>query len=122
MRSVSIGDSHLLLSFIIQLVPNDRVLKGFFCGMTQRPWAYQKIDSDSFDLDSDEACGQIKAVAIIPSELRAGRIKAMVNIWWSEADSDESKNEIPAFPIESASRAEAAADQRSFCGPDCIAS
>ena len=59
MRSVSIGDSHLLLSFIIQLVSNDRVLMRFFGGMTQRPWAYQKIDSDSFDLDSDEACGQI---------------------------------------------------------------
>ena len=89
--------------------------------MTQRPWAYQKIDSDSFDLDSDEACGQIKAVAIIPSELRAGRIKAMVKIWWSEADSDESKNEIPALPLEIAPHAKAAADQRYFCGPDHIA-
>ena len=59
-RSVSIGDAHLLLSFIIQLVPNDRVLKGFFGGMTQRPRAHQKIDSDSFDLESDRACGQIK--------------------------------------------------------------
>ena len=39
---------------------NDRVLKGFFGGMTQRPRAHQKVDSNSFDLESDEACEQIK--------------------------------------------------------------
>ena len=58
---------------------------------------------------------------IISSELREDGIETIVNIWWSEADSDESKNEIPALPLESAPRAEAAADQRFFCGPDYIA-
>ena len=58
---------------------------------------------------------------IISSELREDGIETIVNIWWSEADSDESKNEIPALPFESAPRAEAAADQRFFCGPDYIA-
>ena len=58
---------------------------------------------------------------IISSELRAGGIETIVNIWWSEADSDESKNEIPALPLESAPHTKAAADQRFFCGPDHIA-
>ena len=60
-------------------------------------------------------------MVIILSELRAGRIKTIVNIWWSEADSDESKNEIPALPLEIAPHAKAAADQRFFFGPDYIA-
>ena len=60
MRSDDIGDSHLLLTFISPLVSNDRVLKGCFSGMTQRPRAHQKIDSDSFDLESDRAGGQVK--------------------------------------------------------------
>jgi len=58
-HSVSIGESNLLLIFIIQLVSSDRVFMGFFGGMTLRPGVRQKIDSDSFDLESGEACGQI---------------------------------------------------------------
>ena len=60
-------------------------------------------------------------MVIISSELHAGGIKTIVNIWWSEADSNESKNETPALPLEIAPHAKAAVDQRFFFGLDCIA-
>ncbi|MBC7595606.1 MAG: hypothetical protein H7288_17005 [Kineosporiaceae bacterium] len=36
------------------------MLKGFFGGMTRWPRAHQKIGSNSFDLELDEACEQMK--------------------------------------------------------------
>ena len=62
-----------------------------------------------------------KGMVIISSELRAGGVKTIVNIWWGEADSDESKNEILALPLESAPHAKAAADRQFFFGPDYLA-